>query len=126
MLAVIVFMGIGLLEWYLFSIALSFCITMMGNTYLKNSGAISENFNCYIPTAITSLVPLFNVVYAIQTLRVGILTWRDPESRDLYKNMFSKMEKMAKGSVGVKDTLLKMSRDQDEDEDGDKEDDKEE
>lgn len=124
MLAAIVFMGIGLLEWYLFSIVLSFCITMMGNTYLKNSGAIPENFNCYIPTAVTSLVPLFNVVFAIQTLKTGITTWRDPEARDLYKNMFSKMEKMVKGSVSVKDTLLKMSRDKDED--GDEEDDKEE
>lgn len=114
MLGFIEFMGMGLLWWYLFSVAFSFCFTMMGNTFLKNSGAMPGGFNCCIPTIITSIVPFFNIVVAIQTLRLGIITRRNPETRDLYRKTFLKMEKMAKDG----NLFLKMSRDKNEDKDG--------
>lgn len=83
----------GLLFWYLCSVIFSFCFSMMGNCYLKNSGAVPEKFNLLLPTIFTSIVPIFNVIFAIKTLSIGLLTWKNPEARDEYRTMFSNMQK---------------------------------
>ncbi len=84
---------IGLLWLYSYSVVFSFCFSMMGNCYLKNSGAVPEKFNLLIPTIVTSFIPISNIFLAIKTLRIGHLVSKHPKARDEYKIMFDNMNK---------------------------------
>lgn len=112
MLGVIEFMGVGLLGWYVFSVIGSFCFSMAGNSYLKNSEAVPENYNFYPPTIFASLIPIFNVIFALRSLSVGWAVSRSESVRDLYKSKFIEMEKTVKKTV---DEIMKMSREDEED-----------
>ncbi len=107
---------IELLWLYSYSVVFSFCFSMMGNCYLKNSGAMPEKFNVLIPTIFTSIVPIFNVLFAIKTLKIGHLVSKDTEARDEYKIMFDDIQKQAKKQAN--DIILKMENKKDEKVDG--------
>lgn len=113
MLGAIEVMGIGLLGWYIFLSAMSFCTIMMGYSYLKNSGAVPDDYNAYPGAVVIALVPIFNVILAIQTLRLARITCKDPKARDKYRKSFDKMKKEIERTA---DEIMRMSRDDDDNE----------
>jgi hypothetical protein len=73
---------------YFISFVVSFCLGMMGYSYLKTSGALPDGFSVWIPAFIWSLIPVINMIWALLTLFVGIEVNRDPEQHKVVKRMF--------------------------------------
>ena len=114
MLGAIEIMGIGLLGWYIMSVVGSFCVAMAGNSYLKNFGVVSKNFNFYPATVFISLIPFFNVIFALRAFVTGRMASKSPEYVGELKTQFEETEKIIKNNI---DELMKMSRDNEEDKD---------
>jgi len=107
MLGTITFMGIGLFGWYVCTVIMSFCTTMAGNSYLKISGAVPEDYKPVPAAVITSLMPIFNILSAIRMFRMGLKCWKDPKASENYRKSY---EKLAKSVNKVAEDLMEMGR----------------
>ena len=88
MLATTTIFGISLTAWYFASIVMSFCTIMAGDSYLKRSEAIPKDHKDFISASIISLIPFFNIFFAIKTLKLGLICSHNPELRDIYRENF--------------------------------------
>ena len=84
-------MGVSLLKWYIFSAGSSFCISKIGDYYIKEAGCIPDDY-CSIPmnivTILISLIPVVNVISAFNNLVLAMLIFKNEEIRDKYKKVY--------------------------------------
>lgn len=72
MLAYFMIFGYSLFHWYVLTIIASFCIMMMGNTYIKQKGFIPQNISMWPATLFLSIIPIINVLCLFSVVKTLI------------------------------------------------------
>ena len=76
-----------ILEIYLFSIPITWCLMMAGNTMLKNEGVIPYPLPMGGPSFILSFFPVLNILSAWSTLLSAWWAKTNPERRQRQKEV---------------------------------------
>lgn len=83
--------GWSLFELYIASIAITFCLSMMGYGFLKQMGIIPEQLPVWIGTLIVSAIPVANVFITYSILKSVWLSRRNPQIRKKQQEMMKEI-----------------------------------
>ena len=99
LLAYMTMMTIPWLKIYVISIIVSFCVGMMGYSYLDQAEVLPKKFPGWFSALLVSFIPGLNLLWAFSNLMLGIRVHQDPGQRMMIERLLANLQEQAEERV---------------------------